>query len=503
MPTPRWGVDSCAVWEIQFPGDPDLGGSLHPEISKLTALEILDLDETNVAGSLEVLANNTKLEWLQLRHSRVAGQLEDLSKAKDLRGLDLTGTEVAGDLAALAHFTELKYLSLSNTAALGELKSLSKLERLQTLQLRRTRVGGRLEDLSNAKDLQNLDLTGAEVTGDVAALANARLLKHLSLSNTAVSGELKSLAQLNELKKLDLANVKVAGELKSLAQLERLTELDLSETAVSGELKSLAKLERLTELDLSNTAVSGELKSLAQLNELKQLELANLKVVGDAAVMAEWSKIEHIDISGTEVEFVKTNLLQQFQLFNEMTGDWQCPWQELRFLGVSRTSQFSQAQDLLRPLAGCGNLATLKAAGCGLTGPVWPEIFHPSFGRILSIYEWPLSQALSVLDLASNNVTDVAKLPRSCRTLVLTGRPHVSFGAGVLEKAIKNIVFIDLRNATFANLSDSLLLIGQLAVIYHLSHMCSVALQLLQSLHMLRAVTVLIRPKIFGLDRRE
>ena len=61
---------------------------------------------------------------------------------------------------------------------------------------------------------------------------------------------------------------------------------------------------------------------------------------------------------------------------------------------------------------------------------------------------------LSVLDLGSNNVTDVAKLPGSCRTLVLTGNPGVSFGAGVVEKAIKEMVFIDLRNATFANPSD-------------------------------------------------
>jgi len=76
-----------------------------------------------------------------------------------------------------------------------------------------------------------------------------------------------------------------------------------------------------------------------------------------------------------------------------------------------------------------------------------------------------LSQVLSVLDLGSNNVTDVAKLPGSCRTLVLTGNPDVSFGAGAVEKAIKDIVFIDLRNATFGNLSDALLLIGQLAVI--------------------------------------
>ena len=327
LPTPRYGgADSCAlVTEIDFPGR-DLGGSLHPEISKLTRLVVLDLDDTNVSGSLDVLANHTELFRLQLRHTRVTGRLEDLSKAKRLWILHLTGTEVAGDLAALANFTKLGFLCLPNTA-------------------------------------------------------------------------------------------------------------------VSGELKSLAKLERLAVLDL-----------------------ANLKVVGDVAVMAEWSKIQHIDLSGTEVEF---DFLQQFQTYSPWKSEWQCPLPALRFLDVSRTSRFRLAKDLLRPFAGCGNLATLKAAGCGLSGPLFPEI-RDVWGYMFD--EWPLSQALNVLDFARNNVTKVAKIPRSCRTLVLTGNPDVSFGAGVVEKAIKDIVLIDLRNATFGNLSDALLLIGQLAVIPLVTH---------------------------------
>ena len=327
MPTPRWngGGDSCAVvkW-IQFPGRRGLGGALPPEISKLTTLVELDLDDTNVSGSLDVLANNTRLEYLYLRHTRVRGRLEALP----------------------------------------------------------------LE----AKRLQYLDLTGAEVGGDLAALVNATELRHLRLSNTAASGELKSLTNLWRLGKL---------------------------------------------------------------------ELANLKVVGDAAVMEIWSGIERIDLSGTQVEF---DLLQQFQPYNRATGMWQCKWQKLRFLDVSRTSRFS-----LRPFTGCGKLATLKAAGSGLTGPLLPKIVDWD-DKIIPIHRWPLTQALSVLDLGSNNVTEVAELPDSCRTLVLTGNPHVSFGAGVMEKAIKDIVFIDLRNATFANLSDALLLIGQLAVISLVTH---------------------------------
>ena len=375
MPRPRW-KDSCFdVIKIEFPGR-DLGGSLHPEIAKLSKLQSLVLRDSNVSGSVDVLANNTELEYLELRNTRVAGQLEDLSKANHLYALDLRGTEVTGDLAALANATYLQGLHLSNRAVLGDLKSLAKM-----------------------KWLQELDLRGIKVTGDLAALARATELR---------------------------------------------------------------------DLHLSNTAVFGELKSLAKMNDLKELDLGNLKVIGDASVMAEWSKIKHIDLSGTQVEFVKTGFLQQFEPYNrtEHKWTWKCPWPALRFLDVSQTSHFSLAKDLLRPLTGCGELATLKATGCGMTGPLWPEIVD-GWGDIIPMNRWPLSQALSVLDLASNNIMKVSKLPGSCRTLVLTGNPDVSFGAGVLQMAIKDMVFVDLRNATFANPSDALLLIGQLAVITH------------------------------------
>ena len=322
---PRSG---CDVMRIDFPGRPGLRGSLHPEIAKLPELELLDLDDSNVSGSLDVLANNTRLEYLELRNTRVVGWLEHLSKA-ELYTLDLTGTEVTGDLAALANATELRYLRLSNTA------------------------------------------------------------------------------------------------------------------------------------------VFGDLKSLAKMKGLKKLVLTNVKVVGDAAAMAEWSKIQHVDLSGTQVKFVKTDFPQEFLAWEL---EWKCAWPALRFLDVSMTPQFSLAHNLLRLFVGCGKLATLKATGCGLRGPLWPEIISvwgDGESDIFPVDAWPLSQALSVLDLASNNVTEVSKLPGSCRTLVLAGNPHVSFGPGVLEKAIRDIVFVNLRNATFANLSDPLLLIGQLAVITH------------------------------------
>ncbi len=293
-------------------------------------------------------------------------------------------------------------------------------------------------------------------------------LRHLFLDDSNVSGSLDLLTNNTELGWLNLCNTRVGGDLEALPfKAKGLVTLDLSGTKVTGDLAALANAtELLRYLRLSNTAVLGDLKSLAKLESLQELELRNLKVVGDAAVMAEWPYIQHVDLSGTQVEFVRTDFLQQFQPFNHTAWDWKCPWPELRFLDVSRTSQFSLARDLLRPLAGCKNLATLKAAGCGLTGRLWPEIVN-KWGRIIPMNLWPLSQALSVLDLASNNVTDVAKLPGSCRTLVLTGNPDVSFGPGVLEKAIKDIVFVDLRNATFGNPSDPLLLIGQLAVITH------------------------------------
>eukprot|EP00434_Breviolum_minutum_P028224 symbB.v1.2.024968.t2/scaffold2399.1/size80101/4 len=314
------------------------------------------------------------------------------------------------------------------------------------------------EYLSDSCEIDEINFRGRRDLGGSLHREISKLttLWYLDLSGANVSGSLDVLANNTELRGLRLRHTRVGGQLEALSKAKRLYHLDLTGTEVTGDLAALANATELEYLHLSNTAVSGELKSLAKLERLERLELANLKVVGDAAVMAKWSKIQHVDLSGTQVEFVKADFLQQIEPVKGSNRwlKWECPLPALRFLDVSRTPQFSQAQDLLRPFTGCGKLATLKAAGCGLSGPLWPEIVN-ELRRPFGIDEWPLSQAVSVLDLGSNNVTDVAKLPGSCRTLVLSGNPHVSFGAIVMQKAIKDIVFIDLRNATFGNLSEA------------------------------------------------
>ena len=69
------------------------------------------------------------------------------------------------------------------------------------------------------------------------------------------------------------------------------------------------------------------------------------------------------------------------------------------------------------------------------------------------MWSWPLT--LELLDLSSNNVTEVPRLPTTWKAVSFRDNPQISFGKDVVKKATEHFVSLDLRNATFAHPSDT------------------------------------------------
>ena len=232
-------------------------------------------------------------------------------------------------------------------------------------------------------------------------------------------------------------------------------------------------------LDLAETRVHGDLASLANLTKLENLQLSNTKVSGDLSAMLHWEKIERLGLSGTKVsghptedfkdccknlwtlELAWTNVrfLDGFLEDFAPTRRWICPFPALRTLDVTRTSLNTTVEKLLRPFVGCKELRTFKAVECSLTGPMpvdvilqWLAVNLPIFS---GIDDWPLSQVLQLLDLSSNNVTEVPRLPTTWKAVSFRGDPQISFGEDVVKKATEHFLSLDLRNATFAHPSDT------------------------------------------------
>ena len=256
--------------------------------------------------------------------------------------------------------------------------------------------------------------------------------------------------ELSDLQQLHLDDTNVEGDLAVLKENTKLEWLSLRATRISGNLKNLQNASRLRHLDLSKTEVSGDVGELTN-EELRYLHLSGTKIFG---ALSHWKEVQELHLSGTNVEILGAFFLEDFWP-RDGRGKWVCPFPSLKSFDVSGTPLSTTVEKLLKPFLGCRALETFKAAECNLTGAIPSKLQVDSQGSFRDHIEWPVSQVLRVLDLASNNVTSVQALPRKCQAVMLAGNPSIDFETGVLKKAVSNKVALDLRNVWFTNKSDT------------------------------------------------
>ena len=126
---------------------------------------------------------------------------------------------------------------------------------------------------------------------------------------------------------------------------------------------------------------------------------------------------------------------------------------KLIILELSGSPLNGNLMDLLGPLGMCLALASIRAAGCGLTGrlpsllfqDVWLDHDH------WSIWHPALAASLQTLDLASNQLSGVDQIPQNIQSLILAGNPEVDLRHGVLRSAIVAGTFLDLQHVRLTN----------------------------------------------------
>ena len=256
--------------------------------------------------------------------------------------------------------------------------------------------------------------------------------------------------ELSGLQQLHLDDTNVEGDVAVLKENTKLEWLFLSSTRISGNLKNLQNVSSLRHLDLSKTEVSGDIGELTNA-ELRYLHLSGSKISG---ALVHWKEIQDLQLSGTKVQVLGASFMEDFWP-RDAEGDWICPFPSLKSFDVSGTPLSTTVEKLLRPFLGCRALQDIKAAECNLTGAIPSRLEVDSQGSFRDHTQWPLSQALRVFDLASNNVTRVEALPPKCQAVILAGNPSIEFKTGVLEKAVSNKVALDLQNVWFVNKSDT------------------------------------------------
>ena len=208
--------------------------------------------------------------------------------------------------------------------------------------------------------------------------------------------------ELEDLEKLKLASSKASGD-TLLSNNTKLKHLDMSGTRVSGDISAILSWKEIQSVDLSRTSVVGQLDGTwtgccQELQNLRLAEVVELKVVPpQAGEKHSWMpKLTNLDLTGSPVNLEVSSLLKSFQH--------------------------------------CSYLGSLQAGGCGLRGRLDGRDGTPS---------------LVALDLGWNHLTRVDAVPPGCKSLILTGTPHITFAPGILQGAIKDRVFLGLQNVSF------------------------------------------------------
>ena len=241
---------------------------------------------------------------------------------------------------------------------------------------------------------------------------------------------------------------------QSFKELKDLEFLDLGDTKISGDLAVLANCTKIWRLFLRNTAVTGNLGAL-NIAKLNVVRLSNTRITGDVAVLGTWPNIEEVDLSDTDVTgtlHVKVfKNLQVLKLTGTRTkidfrqarlGSGCHAFPKMTTLEVSGLAMDASVSSFLAPLLFCPHLNSIGAAGCGLTGEVL------NFGT-------RCGKALVFLDLASNRIDKVDFIPERLKSLVLAGNRNMSFAEGVLQKAVRDGILLDVQNVTFTNQTDA------------------------------------------------
>lgn len=225
----KWHGIECASGSQQVTSV-DLGGNgvrgtLPAQLGQLTALRVLNIDESRLSGTLPAtLASSTQLHTILLASNpRLSGTLPAyLGTLASLSVLDVSNTRVSGSLSS----------------ALGQLRQ------LERLQLDRSAVAGTvpttLGSLTRAASIFMHACPALSGTLPTELGRATALLHGASFASTRISGTVPTqIGRLSSLRALWLVNASLSGTLpRAMGQLRALRQLELHANRLSGSLPS-------------------------------------------------------------------------------------------------------------------------------------------------------------------------------------------------------------------------------------------------------------------------
>ncbi|KAL0458941.1 UNVERIFIED_CONTAM: Receptor-like protein 34 [Sesamum latifolium] len=268
-----------------------LSGPLHPSLSKLHFLSVVQLDGNSISSTLpNFFANFSYLITLSLIECGLQGSVPKIIfQIPTLEILDLSfNVELTGTIPQFHRNASLRTISLQSTNFSGPLpNSIGNISMLSKIDLRHCGFTGPIPStMVTLTGLIHVDLSWNFFNGSIPPFYMSKKLQSLLLSGNSLSGSIpQSLFSLPSLETLRLSYNQLSGRLYEFPTLHfsSIVVLDLSSNRLEGQIpESFFTLESLDTLDLSHNFFNGtvELEKFQRLSNLTVLDLSynNLSV---------------------------------------------------------------------------------------------------------------------------------------------------------------------------------------------------------------------------------
>ncbi|KAL0370878.1 UNVERIFIED_CONTAM: Receptor-like protein 54 [Sesamum angustifolium] len=440
--------------------DCSLSGPLHPSLSKLHFLSVVQLDGNDILSPIpNFFANFSYLTTLTLGgcglYNSLSGSIpQSLFSLPSLKTLILSDNQLSGRLYEFPtlQFSNIVELDLSDNRLEGQIpESFFTLERLEFLILSHNFFNGtvQLEKFQRLRYLRSLDLSYNNLFVDTSitntSLSTFPQLFGLGLASCNLD-KFPALINHPKLEYLDLSNNRITGEVPNwIWEIGngKLYSLDLSSNLLVGLQKHYHIPSSLQFLDVHSNQLHGELPPLPPHAEYIDYSHNNFEKsiplnIGNPTTKLVYLFLANNSLSGAiPTSFCNATLLQVLDLSaNKLSGSIPpCLVQNLQLLGV------------------------LMFVGNNISGNIPNTFCVNSSLEILDISQnylegsLPVSLAncksLQVLNVGNNNIDDgfPCMLPSSLRILVL--RSNRFHGQVRCSRSWTNLQIIDISSNNF------------------------------------------------------
>ncbi|KAL0382882.1 UNVERIFIED_CONTAM: Receptor-like protein 9b [Sesamum calycinum] len=395
----------------------DLSGNGLTEIPPLGAVQSLKslnlgFNSLNNLSNFQELTKLRALETLNMAYTRISGISPSLWTITSLKAISFGGNHMKGSLSDKG---SVSFSSFGNNSRLQvfELDSHNKELNVDTesphwkplFQLKVFRLSNCILNkpngeapsfLWNQHDLRVVNLSHNGMTGEAPTwlIKNNSKLEFLSLRNNRLTGEFSLHPDSRNLDMfwLDVSVNQIQGEVPYFlgSVLPNMLFLNMSRNALRGTIPvSLGDLTKLQSLDLSNNFFSGELlPGKSNLTALWSLYLDNNHFFGELSHglhnsrYLQWLDISNNNISGkfpdwiSDFEYLSTLVLSRNSLEGAMPLSF-CNVTRLRFLDLS----LNNLTGIFPPCANLSLLTYLHLQGNAFMGPL-PYISSRTSGLV-------------------------------------------------------------------------------------------------------------------------